>query len=92
MITVVNKKKNQRGTIYAGRPGPYGNPYVVGVHGKRGDCVKAFEKFLLSDKGAEFREKIALIPDDAVLECFCVPNPCHAQVIADYENKRRGFI
>jgi hypothetical protein len=96
MITVVNIRGKGRfrhnGTHYAGRPGPLGNPFIVGEHGERGECVEMYKDWFFSDLGKEHREYAARLPDDAVLECWCVPNACHAQFIADYENKRRGLV
>lgn len=91
MITVVNKRHGPHsGAIYAGRPGILGNPFVVGVHGARGECVKLFREWYTSNPAAEsMRAFAASLPDDAVLECWCVPAECHAQVIADIENTRR---
>lgn len=109
--------------VYIGRPGrgqtgPLGNPFHVGVHGQRGECVTLFRTWLYGqlrprvvpptdsggmprlDNGApipdevlhdldgvQFREKIQyLVKTGDRLGCFCKPNACHGDVIAEYVN------
>jgi hypothetical protein len=92
MITVVNLKHRVKGTHYAGRPGPLGNKFRIGRDGARGECVELYKKWFLSDEGKAHREYASKLPNDAVLECWCLPNKCHAQFIADYKNKKRGLV
>ena len=35
------------GAVYIGRGTPWGNPYIVGVHGARGECVDLFVRHTL---------------------------------------------
>jgi hypothetical protein len=91
MCTVVNLRSSTF-TVYIGRPGhglqgPFGNPFVVGVHGTRGECVRLFEEWFASDTAKEYRELIhtRIIPND-VLGCFCKPAACHGDIIARYVN------
>lgn len=87
MIKVVNIKKEQY-DIYAGRPGKFGNPFIVGVHGKRGECIKLFKEWFFSDdtKAKAMREEVLRIPDGSILGCYCKPNPCHCDIIVEYYN------
>lgn len=108
MITVSNRRKRGNKplpadiaarTMYAGRPGPFGNPFGMGTpaadpHGRE-ITISKFEHFFTAStslSAREMRHQAELLPNDAILECWCVPLACHAQVIADYENRRRGFI
>lgn len=91
MVTVVNGRTHGwRGTQYIGRPGEFGNPFIVGVHGARGECVELFrEWFHSSDPHAvAMREAASRLPKDAILSCFCKPASCHGDVIAAFINSR----
>ncbi|RVE84074.1 DUF4326 domain-containing protein [Sinorhizobium meliloti] len=86
---------NGREAVHVGRPGPWGNPFVVGKHGDAACCVDLYKALLagLLRVGAD--------PDIAALErarrfvaenadelrgknlaCWCKPGaPCHADVL-----------
>lgn len=78
--------------IYCGRPTKWGNPHHVGrcpcgkVH-SRVEAIQLFREYWHSDAGAMLR--VAAITElvDKVLGCWCVPAPCHVQVIAEYVNE-----
>jgi len=95
MCKVVNIR-NADYTIYIGRAGhgqlgTFGNPFKVGVHGKQGECVELFRKWFHSPAGQEMRSKVdAIITKNDTLGCFCKPNACHGDVIAEYVNNRPG--
>lgn len=98
MVTVVNLRY-QKYTIYGGRPGkgmegPYGNPFIVGVHGERGECCKLFAEWFYSDdpKAVAMRERsLKEIGIDDTIGCFCKDRlgvgKCHCDTIADYINR-----
>lgn len=65
--------------VYIGRPGPYGNPFVVGVHGTQDECVDKFEVYL-----SENPELVAQIVRELAgkhLVCWCKPKRCHGDII-----------
>jgi hypothetical protein len=35
--------KRERHHVYIGRPSKWGNPFVVGKHGQRGECIALYE-------------------------------------------------
>lgn len=72
------------GAIFIGRPGRYGNPYIVGVHGERGRCVKLFEKLLDANPQLHAQIKEELRGKDLV--CFCAPRPCHGDILLKIAN------
>lgn len=93
MVTV-GKWRDGDCTIYIGRPGkglagPYGNPFLVGQHGNRGECVLKFREWFYGDSPAaqKMRERARseIGPYDR-LGCFCAPAACHGDVIAEYVN------
>lgn len=93
MVKVVNLRREAY-DVYMGRPGkgqegPYGNPYIVGIHGERGECVDLFEQMFISDtpEGIAYRARVdkGIKPNDR-LGCFCAPKRCHADIVAKYVN------
>ena len=93
MVTVVNLRSSAF-DVYIGRAGHgqdgrFGNPFVVGRDGVRGECVEKFRAWFHgpSKQAYEMRVRaITEIPRDAKLGCFCKPNACHGDVIAEYVN------
>jgi len=70
--------RSERHHVYIGRPSKWGNPFVVGKHGQRGECIALYEGWL--------RRNAALIEalDELrglVLGCWCAPRPCHGDVL-----------
>ncbi|WP_322885005.1 DUF4326 domain-containing protein [Sinorhizobium medicae] len=98
-----SKTTNGLEVVHVGRPGPWGNPFVVGKHGDAADCVDLYNALLagLLRVGAD--------PDIAALErtrrfvaenvdelhgknlaCWCKPGaPCHANVLLEVANRQR---
>jgi hypothetical protein len=84
------------------RPGKWGNPFVVGQHGSRAECVSRFIDlslgFINISVGADVEAQRTLyrriqrsIGDLAGrdLACWCDGNgPCHADVLLVLANKR----
>jgi hypothetical protein len=62
-----------------------GNPYRVGEHGDRVECVGRFKKVFVAklQSDVEFREAVDSL-DPRSLGCWCAPEMCHGQVIASY--------
>lgn len=88
---VVNIKR-YRCDVYIGRAGRgydgyFGNPFRLMPGEARGSTLAEyrdyFHKRLESDP--EFRERIHALKGKT-LGCFCKPNPCHGDVIAEYLN------
>lgn len=75
--------KCERHHVYIGRPSKWGNPFVVGTHGARGECIALYESWL--------RENGALMSSldelrGLVLGCWCAPRPCHGDVLVRLAN------
>lgn len=73
------------GAKYIGRGSPWGNPYIIGEHGTREQCIKLFAEEILPDLDLE-----ELVGCDLV--CFCWPKPCHGQVILDEIERRKQHV
>lgn len=81
---VVNIRE-ERWDVYIGRPGPFGNPFVITAKTTREEVLRKFEIW--------FRGKLAQDPEwkakvhqlkGKVLGCFCAPLRCHGHIIAEY--------
>ena len=64
--------------VYIGRPGKWGNPFIIGKDGDRATVILKFEEYLrnspkLLDELSELRGKD--------LACWCAPNACHGDVL-----------
>jgi hypothetical protein len=84
-------------TVSVARPGPFGNPYVVGKDGTAAECVELYKRLLcgylcLTSKATIAAQRWAL--DNAAvriselsgknLACWCrAGHPCHADVLLE---------
>jgi hypothetical protein len=82
--------------IYAGRPSPLGNPFVINKDGTRDEVCDKYEAY--------FKEAINNVPqlkvevdriielirngNDVTLTCFCVPARCHLLTVQAYINSQ----
>ena len=88
MTTVVNKRLKSY-DVYIGRsPGPrgvFGNPYVIGRDGTREEVLEKFRKYFLHrvDVDDDFRVQVLALRGKT-LGCFCKPEACHGDVIAQW--------
>lgn len=94
-IRIVHCRKDKF-DVYCGRTGfgfedlGFGNPFKVGVHGARGECVYKFEDYLVSNP--ELIERCKEELRGKVLGCWCAPlggirasyRPyiCHCQILS----------
>lgn len=83
--TVVNLKSCPQGAIYIGRPSPFGNPYVIGQDGDRDEVLRLFRAYFYGrlDLDAVWKEKVEALKG-RTLSCFCKPQACHGDIIAEY--------
>jgi hypothetical protein len=67
------------------RQSAFGNPFVMPDDGDRGEVVAKFEKFYWPHKTALLER----VPDltGKVLACWCYPQPCHGDCIAETINR-----
>ncbi len=94
--TVVHCRKEPY-DVYIGRPGSkpssafgtsyrqiFGNPFTVRDHGRAG-CIERFKTYFLDRVAtdAKFREEVLKLKGKR-LGCFCKPDACHGDIIADW--------
>lgn len=87
MPRVVHVKERIPGAIFIGRPGPYGNPFIIGRHGTRQEIIHAYHSMLLKSPALLGRVKKELVGKD--LACFCAPLPCHGDVLIALANGKK---
>jgi hypothetical protein len=64
-------------TVYVGRPSRHGNPFKVGVHGTREECIEKYKTW-----AAMRAEVIKQELRGKDLACFCrLDQACHADVL-----------
>lgn len=71
-----------KGAVYIGRPGPWGNPFIIGKDGTRKEVVKKYRDSITPELAlravAELRGKD--------LVCWCAPRECHGGVLLELAN------
>jgi hypothetical protein len=65
--------------VYIGRPGPWGNPFVIGEHGDRAAVIDRYRAWLMEQPDMIERMRSELTGKDLV--CWCAPLPCHGNII-----------
>lgn len=78
---VVNKTSGEPYDVYIGRPGKWGNPFVIGRDGDRDEVIIAYRSWLLGQPDLVQAAKTEL--RGKVLACWCAPKPCHGDVLAE---------
>ncbi len=78
--------KRERHHVYIGRPSKWGNPFVVGRDGARGECIELYELWV-----RENEELMAALGElrGLVLGCWCAPRACHGDVLVRLANASR---
>lgn len=76
------------GDVYIGRPSKWGNPFVIGRDGTRTEVIEKYREWILTQD-----ELLAAIPTelkDKRLVCFCAPQACHGDVLAELADGAPG--
>lgn len=103
-VQIWNKRDRttRRDVRYCGRPTGFGNPFEVGKHGTRDECCYKFEQWL--ETGEDFGNSAAtserrrwiiehiLELKGQDLECWCWPNRCHTETLANRANRSTPWI
>jgi hypothetical protein len=76
---VVNINRGERCDVYCGRPGIWGNPFVIGRDGDRATVIAKHARWIQTQP-----QLLARLPElkGKRLGCFCSPHHCHAEVLA----------
>ena len=85
-------------TIYVGRGSKWGNPFIIGLHGNRQQCVTNFERLIsgfvcVSENNVDEQLKLLWWPlhihelRGHNLACWCQDGkPCHADLWLELAN------
>lgn len=61
------------------------NPFEVGKHGERGECIDLYHKWLINkvqkEKDTLIINAIMSLKDTDILACWCLPKACHCDII-----------
>lgn len=79
--TTVGHVKRDYCDVYVGRPTAWGNPYMIGIHGEtREEVIALYREWIQKQT-----RLLARLPElrGKKLGCWCHPNPCHADVLAE---------
>jgi hypothetical protein len=78
--------------IYIGRPGKgvsgyFGNPILLRPGDSRGSTLDRFREYFFTrlEQDPQFKAHIMTLKGKT-LGCFCKPNACHGDIIAEYLN------
>lgn len=95
--TVIHIQDRQPGDVYIGRAGRgeddgyFGNPYTITGSWTRPMVIEAyrgyFENRIQTD--AEFKRRVLRLRGKRLV-CFCAPEPCHGDVIAEWCESQPG--
>jgi hypothetical protein len=82
-MKVLNKAKHgvPAGAVYIGRPGPWGNPFVIGKDGDRAEVIRKYREWLMQRPALIERARRELAGKDLV--CWCAPQACHGHVLVE---------
>lgn len=80
MTQVVHCKRDHY-DVYIGRPSIWGNPFVLGRNGTRQEVVDQYRQWLFTQPALLARIGFEL--RDKVLGCWCAPQACHGDVLAE---------
>lgn len=86
MPRVLNQSRDEipDDAVYVGRPSKWGNPFKIGVHGDREQCVELFREEVSLDTHYLHQVRDELAGKDLV--CWCAPLACHAEVLLELAN------
>ena len=80
-------KQSAPDRVYVGRPGKWGNPFVLGRDGTRDEVIAKYRAWIAQQPALmaalhELRGKH--------LVCWCAPERCHADVLIELANRETG--
>ena len=84
--TVVNKYREPF-DVYCGRPSVFGNPFAIGRDGSREQVIEKYRHYFYFKLNSVpgFKAQVLRLQGKR-LGCYCKPQACHCDVIAEYLN------
>jgi len=89
MPKVVHVKDRVKDAVFIGRPGPFGNPFIIGQHGNRVEVIEQYRRMITryTNSATALRRKVREELKGKDLACFCAPLPCHGDVLLEIANQ-----
>lgn len=72
--------------VYIGRPGPWGNPFIIGKDGNRIEVIEKYRQWLMAPDRLELRNAARKYLANKVLGCYCAPLACHGHILVTVAN------
>ena len=85
--SVVHCEKD-RFDLYIGRPSKWGNPFIIGKDGTRKEVIEKYKVWILDQP--DLMSSLYEL-EGKVLGCWCKPNSCHGDVLADLANRPKCY-
>ena len=74
--------KKEKFDVYCGRPGPFGNPFKIGIHGNRMETIKKYREWV--ENQDDYIMRLRQVCKGRVLGCWCNRNEaCHCDIIIE---------
>lgn len=87
-MTIVHCKKSEY-DVYIGRPSKWGNPFVIGKHGTRLQCINKYRDWIM--KQPQLLKDLHEL-DGKILGCWCHPKPCHGAVLIELRQRQKKSL
>lgn len=70
-----------------GKDGYFGNPFILQSNKLKGSTIERYRTYFINrlNNDPEFKRRIHELKGKT-LGCFCKPNACHGDIIAEYLN------
>lgn len=81
--TVIHIRDGDDDDVYIGRPFKWGNPFVIGADGTREEVIAKYRAWLYEPAQARLRAAIKTELKGKRLACYCAPEACHGDVLAE---------
>lgn len=79
------------GAVYVGRPTIFGNPFALANYsGDREKVIALYREWIMLPAQSDLRLEMRIMLRDKDLVCWCHPLPCHAKMILEIANAKRG--
>ena len=77
--TVVNLKRDHY-DVRICRPGQWGNPFLIGRDGDRGEVIEKYRQWIQTQP--KLLTQLPMLKGKR-LGCYCAPLPCHGDVLKE---------
>ena len=87
MGTKVVNRRTDKYDVYIGRPTCFGNPFKIGKDGTREEVIEKYREYFYCklETNPLFKGRVLELKGKT-LACWCKPDACHGDVIANYLN------